>query len=291
VFALEMGGRDYAWGSPMIVGSLVTSALLLAAFVVGERRAAEPLIPLDLFRVPALRAATLMSVPLGMVMFAVISFLPLFVQVVLRSSATAAGRVLTPMMLALMIGSAAGARLVLKIGYRMMCIAAFAALFVGAVLLMRVGAGSSQLDVGIAMVFLGVGIGFGFMATTLAAQNSVDLPRMGIATGMVNFTRQLGGVFGVAVGGALMLTTLTNRLVEEFPDAHITASSLLSPRAAASFPPETQQLVREAFSDALHVVFVAALVIVVVGIATIALMPGGNPLAIRDAAHGTDRGP
>jgi predicted MFS family arabinose efflux permease len=253
--------------------------------VVGERRAAEPLIPLDLFRVPALRAATLMSVPLGMVMFAVISFLPLFVQVVLRSSATAAGRVLTPMMLALMVGSAAGARFVLKVGYRMMCVAAFAALFVGAVLLLRVGTGSSQLDVGISMVFLGVGIGFGFMATTLAAQNSVDLPRMGIATGMVNFTRQLGGVFGVAVGAALMLTTLANRLVEEFPGAHIKASALLSPQAAARFPPETQHLVREAFSDALHVVFVAALVIVIMGIATIVLMPGGSPLAIRDAAH------
>jgi len=108
---------------------------------------------------------------------------------------------------------------------------------------------------------------------------------MGIATGMVNFTRQLGGVFGVAVGAALMLTTLTNRLVEEFPHAHIKASALLSPQAAASFPPETQHLVREAFSDALHVVFAAALVIVVLGIVTIVLMPGGNPLAIRDAAH------
>jgi hypothetical protein len=108
---------------------------------------------------------------------------------------------------------------------------------------------------------------------------------MGVATGLVNFTRQLGGVFGVAIGAALMLTTLTNRLAELFPHAHIKAGSLLSPQAAASFPPETQHLVRGAFSDALHVVFMAALVIVIVGILTVALMPGGKPADIRDAAR------
>jgi EmrB/QacA subfamily drug resistance transporter len=285
VFALETGGRDYAWGSPVIIGSLTASALLLVAFVAGERRAAEPLIPLDLFRVSALRAATVIGLTLGMVMFALISFLPLFVQVVLRSSATDAGRVLTPMMLAMVLSSAVGARLVLKIGYRLMCAAGFATLLIGAMLLTRVGMESSQLDVSIAMAFLGTGMGFGVMATTLAAQNSVDLPRMGVATGLVNFTRQLGGAFGVAVGAALMLTTLTDRLAAAFPHAHIKASALLSPHAATSFPAETQQIVRGAFADALHVVFVAALVIVLVGAVTILLMPRGSPVAIRDAAQ------
>jgi hypothetical protein len=135
------------------------------------------------------------------------------------------------------------------------------------------------------MVCIGTGMGFGFIATMLAAQNSIDLPRMGVATGLVNFTRQLGGVFGVAVGAALMLTTLTNRLAELFPHTHIKAGELLSPQAAARFPAATQDLVRGAFSDALHVVFMAALVIVLVGIASVALMPGGKPADIRDAAR------
>ena len=87
------------------------------------------------------------------------------------------------------------------------------------------------------MVFIGIGMGFGFIATTLAAQNSVDLPRMGVATGLVNFTRQLGGVFGVAIGAALMLTTLTDRLHGAFPHAHIKAAELLSPQAAAASRP------------------------------------------------------
>lgn len=285
VFALEMGGRDYAWGSPVIIGAFVSSAILFAAFVVAERKAAEPLIPFSLFRVPALRASSIIGVPLGMVMFAIISFLPLFVQVVLHSSATDAGRVLTPMMLAVVIGSAIGAPVVLWIGYRLMCVAAFGFLLLGTVLLTQIGVGSSQFDVSIAMVLIGTGMGFGFIATMLAAQNSVDLPRMGVATGLANFTRQLGGVFGVAIAAALMLATLTDRLAELFPDAHIKAASLLSPQAAARFPAETQGLVRGAFADALHVVFVAALVIVLIGMLTLALMPGGKPSDIRDAAH------
>jgi EmrB/QacA subfamily drug resistance transporter len=286
VFALETGGRDYGWSSVVIIGSLTASALLFVAFVVAERRAAEPLIPLDLFRIPVLRAATVIGLALGMVMFALISFLPLFVQVVLHSSATAAGSVLTPMMLAMVISSAIGARLVLKLGYRLLCAFGFVALLAGAVLLTRVGAASSQLDVSIAMAFLGTGMGFGVMATTLAAQNSVDLPRMGVATGLVNFTRQLGGAFGVAVGAALLLTTLSDRMTELFPRAHIQASALLSPRVAAQFPAETQDLVRGAFSDSLHVVFVAALAIVIVGAITIVLMPGGNPVDMRNEALG-----
>jgi EmrB/QacA subfamily drug resistance transporter len=285
VFALEMGGRDYAWGSPVIVGALVTSAVMFVAFVMAERRAAEPLIPLSLFRVPALRAASVVGVPLGMVMFSIISFLPLFVVVVQQSSATNAGRVLTPMMLAVVIGSAIGAPVVLRIGYRRMCLASFAFLLVGTALLTQVGVESSQLDVSIAMVFVGTGMGFGFIATALAAQNSVDLPRMGVANGLVNFTRQLGGVFGVAIGAALMLTTLTDRLHEALPHAQIKAAELLSPQAAGRFPEATQDIVRGAFADALHVVFVAALVIALLGMLTVALMPGGKPTAIRDAAR------
>jgi hypothetical protein len=166
-----------------------------------------------------------------------------------------------------------------------MCLASFSFLVGGTFLLTRVGIDSSQLDVSIAMVCIGTGMGFGFIATMLAAQNSVDLPRMGVATGLVNFTRQLGGVFGVAIGAALMLTTLTDRLKELFPGAQIKAGALLSPQAAARFPPETQHLVRGAFADALHVVFMAALLIAIVGVFTVALMPGGKPTDIRDAAH------
>ena len=118
VFALESGGRDYGWGSPMIVGALGASVVLLIAFLFIERRATEPLIPFDLFKIGALRASTAISIAIGMVMFGTLSFLPLFVQVVNQSSATQAGRILTPMMLAMVVASPIAARLILTVGYR-----------------------------------------------------------------------------------------------------------------------------------------------------------------------------
>ena len=128
------------------------------------------------------------------------------------------------------------------------------------------------------MVFIGFGVGICFITTLLASQNSVDLPRMGVATGLVNFTRQLGGALGVAIAGAVLLTTLTSRLTDLFPGQHIAAGSLLSAQTAKSFPAATQDAVRGAFADSLHLVFVTVFVITVVGAFTALLMPRGRPV-------------
>jgi EmrB/QacA subfamily drug resistance transporter len=285
VFALETGGRDYAWGSPTIIGTLAGVAALLATFIVVERRAPEPIMPFSLFSVPTLRAAAVINVALGVALYAVISFLPLFVQVVLQSSATDAGRVLTPMMLALMGGTVIGAKLVLRFGFRAVCALTFATLLIGAGWLTRIGIHSTQLDTSAAMIVFGLGLGFGSMSVTLAAQNSVDLPRMGIATGLINFTRQLGGALGVAVVAAFMLNTLTDRITKLFPHAHIKAASLLSPQVMKRFPASSQLLVRHAFADALHVAFVVTFIAVMLGAFTTLLMPKGRATDIRDAAR------
>ena len=109
-----------------------------------------------------------------MAMFGVLSFLPLFVQVVLGTSATAAGRVLTPMMLSMMVTSAIGARFVLRIGFRVVVTTGAVLTALGTYLMTTLTVSSSQLDVSIDMLFLGAGMGFVFMSTSLAAQNSVD---------------------------------------------------------------------------------------------------------------------
>ncbi|MDQ1430256.1 MAG: hypothetical protein QOF40_858 [Actinomycetota bacterium] len=286
VFALESGGRDYAWNSTTILGAFGTSALLFVAFLMVEHRSREPMIPLGLFRVPALRAATVIGSASVMAMYGIISFLPLFVQVVQGRSATQAGRALTPMMLAMMLGSALGARVLLKVGFRRMCMAGFGFVVLGTALLTRSAAGTSPLELVPPMACLGAGLGLVFITTMMAAQNSVDLPRMGVATGLLNFCRQLGGALGVAIGGAVMLTTLSDRIATAFPDRHIKAGSLLSAQTAANFPPAGQELVRLAFADALHLVFVATFILAIIGAFTTLLMPGGSATAIRDEAHG-----
>ena len=288
VFGLETGGRDYGWGSPVIVGSFVMSAILLTSFVFHERRTAEPMIDFTLFGLRALRAATIIGMGIGIVMFAVNSFLPLFVQVVLQSSATDAGRVLTPMMLSMVVASAFGARIVLRSGYRLITGAGMVSLVCGGALLTQVGADSSNTQVSIAMVFLGVGMGFNFITTALAAQNAVDLPRMGIANALVNFTRQLGGALGVAIAAAIALGSLTSRMEVLFPGSHIKPGALLSPQPAKSFPPETQELVRHAFADSIHLVFVFVFGVTIVCLFLTFLMPRGSALAIRDAMRSED---
>ncbi len=278
VFALESGGRDYGWGSPMIVGAFGASVALLAAFLVIERRVTEPLIPFDLFKIPTLRASNAIGLAIGMVMFGTLSFLPLFVQVVNQSSATQAGRILTPMMLAMVVASPVAARLILKVGYRVLSVAGFAFVLTGTCLLTRLNTSTTEFETGVCMVFIGFGMGIVFLTTILSSQNSVDLPRMGIATGLVNFTRQLGGALGVALAGAVMLTSLTSRLAELFPGQHIPAGALLSAQTAKAFPAETQDAVRGAFADSLHLVFVTMFVIAIVGAFTALLMPRGKPV-------------
>jgi EmrB/QacA subfamily drug resistance transporter len=278
VFALESGGRDYGWGSPVIVGSLVASVVLLVAFVFIERRASEPLIPFDLFKVPAVLASNAMGIATGMVMFGTLSFLPLFVQVVNQSSATQAGRILTPMLLAMVVASPIAARLILQLGYRVLAVAGFGFTLAGTFLLLRLNTDTSQLETTVCMVLIGFGIGTCFLVTILASQNSVDLPRMGVATGLVNFTRQLGGALGVAIAGAVLLTTLTSRLTDLLPGQHISPGSLLSAETAKSFPVATQDAVRGAFADSLHLVFVTVFVITVIGAFTVLLVPRGKPV-------------
>jgi EmrB/QacA subfamily drug resistance transporter len=287
VFALETGGRDYAWSSPEIVGSLAGSALLLVVFVVAELRATEPLVPLSLFRIPALRASAVLTTLLGMTMFGVLSFLPLFVQVVIGTSATSAGRVLTPLLLGFMAASAFGGRLLLRVGFRVQVALGMALSLPGLFLLTRLGVGSSTLEVSRDLVFVGLGFGLVLLACTLAAQNSVSLRQMGTATGIVNFTRQLGGAVGVAIAASVMLTSLTHRLAAAFPGAKINASEFLSPASSGQkIPPAAQEAVRHAFSGALHEVFVTAAVIGALGLVCVLLMPRGKATALRDRAHG-----
>jgi MFS family permease len=287
VFALETGGRDYAWSSPTIVGSLTGSVVLLVAFIVAELRATEPLLPLGLFKIPALRASAVLTTLLGMTMFGVLSFLPLFVQVVIGTSATSAGRVLTPLMLGFMVASAVGGRLLMRVGFRIQVALGMALSLPGLFLLTQLDVGSTTLEVSRDLVFVGLGFGFVLLACTLAAQNSVSLRQMGTATGIVNFTRQLGGAIGVAVAASVMLTSLTHRLAEAFPGAKINSSDFLSPASAGQkIPPAAQEAVRHAFSGALHQVFVTAAVIGALGLLCVLLMPRGKPAAMRDRAHG-----
>jgi hypothetical protein len=285
VYALETGGRDEPWGSFPVVGAFVGSAVLFVAFLVIEHRAAEPLIPLDLFRIPALRASTIVTAFLGMAMFGVLSFIPLYGRTVLHESATGSGRILIPLMLAMMVGSAGGARLVLRLGFRVIVTAGGVGVVLGTFLLTRLTADSGQLELSAYLVVLGFGMGLIFMSTSLAAQNSVGLPQMGVATGLVNFTRQLGGAVGVALAASVMLTSLTDRLTEAFGASAVDTNKVLAPTGNQSLPPAVQDTVADAFAGALHRTFWVACLVSIIGLACTVLMPRGAAAKLRDEAR------
>jgi EmrB/QacA subfamily drug resistance transporter len=285
VYALETGGRDQPWGSFPVVGALVTSAVLFVAFIVIERRVTEPLIPLDLFRIPALRASTIVTGFLGMAMFGVLSFIPLYGRTVLGEDATGSGRILIPLMLAMMIASAGGARLVIRLGFRVVVTAGGVGVVLGTFLLTRLTVDTGQLELSGCLVVLGAGMGLIFMSTTLAAQNSVALPQMGVATGLVNFIRQLGGAVGVAIAASVMLTSLTDRLTEAFGASAIDTNQVLTPTGQQNIPPAVRDTVADAFAGALNRTFWVACIVAVAGLACTFLMPRGGAAKLRDEAR------
>jgi EmrB/QacA subfamily drug resistance transporter len=291
LFALESGGRDYAWASPVIIGCFAVSVVLLFTFLAVERRAAEPMLPPGLFRTPALRAGAIASGLLGMTMFGVLSFLPLFAQTVLGVSATSAGQILTPLMLGLLFASLVGGRWVVRAGYRPATFAGMGSSLVGLALLTRLGIHSTRVEISVYMIFLGIGMGLVGVTGVLAAQNSVKRAQLGVATSSINFSRQMGGAVGVAIVGSVVNTGLVSRLNHAFPGANVSASSVFSPGAKQELSPGVLHAVRLAFAGALHQAFLACLVIGIVALLSSFLMPKGRAQDMRDQAQGEEERP
>ncbi|MHB8576821.1 MAG: MDR family MFS transporter [Dehalococcoidia bacterium] len=199
------GGTQYAWGSAEIIGLSVASVALAAAFIWQEQRAAEPVLPLRLFRVRTFLIASSAGLILGAVMYAAIVFLPLYLQVVNGESATRSGVLLIPLMLGLIGASITSGRIISQTGrYRIFPIAGTAILTVGVFLLSRLGSSTPTAVLFFDMALTGVGIGLVMQVLVLAVQNEVHQRDLGVGTSAVNFFRSMGGAFGTAVFGTLL---------------------------------------------------------------------------------------
>jgi MFS family permease len=200
------------------------------------------------------------------------------------SSAIGAGQVLTPLLVAMMAGSVIVSRFVIRLGYRLCMSFGFALLGIGSFLLLQLTADATRWDLSVAMVLCGAGMGIVYTPMNLAAQSSVDLPRMGVAMGLINFVRQLGAAIGVAASSAVLLSGLTSRLADLFPGRDVDAATLLAP--GGSLPSgESADAVRQAFADSLHSVFVLTFVLVALGALTVLIMPRGSAIELRDEAR------
>jgi len=212
LLALVWGGNELAWTSPQILGLLITAAVMTALFVLAEARAQEPLLPLPLFRNRIVSVCLLVVFVVGVGMFGVTVFMPLFVQGVTASSATASGVVTLPMMLGMVVMSNIAGQIVSRTGrYRVMAISGIVVALLGLLLLSRMDTGTSRVEIVRNMMIIGTGMGMTMPIFNVAVQNAVPYSMLGVATSAVQFFRSLGGTMGVALLG----TVLTNRLRPE----------------------------------------------------------------------------
>lgn len=198
---------DYGWGSARVLGFLAVSAVMLVAFILAERRAAEPILPLPLFRNEIISVSLVAVFLTGMVMFSTSLFLPLFMQSVIGVSATLSGSLLTPMMVMWSIGSVAGGQIVARTGrYKVLALVGLAILGAGVFLLARMGGDTTRLIAVRNMILVGIGMGMTMPVYTLIIQNAAPQRQMGVATAATQFFRQIGGTVGAAIFGSIMLS-------------------------------------------------------------------------------------
>jgi EmrB/QacA subfamily drug resistance transporter len=187
-----------------VVPWLAAATVLLTLFVIVERRTADPLLPIELFRYAIVSRSLFVVFMTGMAMFGAIAFVPLFVQGVMGGTATEAGQVLTPLFLGWVTTSVVGARLTVRIGYRPVTIAGSALLTGGFVVLAMIDAGTTRTALLLAVFVLGCGMGLSMLALLLAVQHGVDRSMLGLATSLNQFARSVGAAIGVAVMGAIL---------------------------------------------------------------------------------------
>ena len=218
VLLTTLGGTTYDWGSPVIVGLAIAGVVCLCGFVFAERRAAEPVLPLSLFRNSVFATTSLVGLIVGFALFGSVTYLPLFLQVVNGASPTASGLQLLPVMGGLLIASIGSGQLITRTGrYKIFPIVGTAVMVVGLYLLSLMDAGTSVATASAYMFVLGFGLGLVMQVLVLAVQNAVDYSQLGVATSGATLFRSIGGSFGASVLGAVFANRLTHNLADQFP--------------------------------------------------------------------------
>jgi EmrB/QacA subfamily drug resistance transporter len=292
LLALSWGGSEYPWASAQIVGLLLFAAVMLIVFGLVEARAAEPIIPLGLFRNRIVAVATLALTLVAIGMFGTILFVPLFIQGVIGTNATQSGTVLMPMMGTMVVASIMGGQVISRTGrYRLVGLFGLTTTALGMFLLSRMGPDTDYPTVARNMVIVGLGLGPTMPVFTLAAQNAASMGQLGVVTSLTQFARSIGGTLGAAIFGSLLANRFGPALREALPP-QIAASipperlaefqnprALLNPQASdgmreglAQFGPQGAQAfeallgaIRVALATSLHEMFLVGSVIVAVG--------------------------
>lgn len=257
LLACVTGGREFAWQSAPIVSLFAGSVLLLTAFVLIERKAEEPILPLALFKRRTLSYGNAAAFFVSAAMFGAIAYIPLFVQGVIGVSPQVAGYIMTPFMLATAITSMGCRSWLAKVSFRAILVPSLLLMLTGFGLLARIGAETTVTQMIVCLVVTGLGMGAIYPVLGTAAQNAVTWKLRGAATASSQFFRSIGGTVGVAFFGSLMMNRMTAGSDPEL---------LLDAGARTNMAVEAIARLQQEFSHALAQVFAAAAIFTVISL-------------------------
>ena len=262
LLVLVWGGNDYPWSSLVIRGLVLAGIAVLVFFIIWEAQATEPILPLHLFRNSIFSVSSVLGLLTGSALFISIIFIPLFLQVVMGVSATQSGLLLLPLTAGVVTGSVGSGRIISYTGrYRFWPIFGLAFSTVGMYLLSMMQGNTLLALSSLYMVIFGLGLGVTMQVTILAAQNAVDYQDLGVATSTVQFFRQMGGAFGVAIFGTIMNTRLKDELIVRVPSYALAEVGgevnqlLSSPAMIRTLSPSVASGISASVEVAIHSVF------------------------------------
>ena len=260
VLLTSLGGTTLAWTSVPMLGLFALAPILTAAFAVAEANAREPILPPLLFANPIFVVSCAIGFIVGLALFGSVTYLPLYLQVVRSASPTSSGLQLAPMMGGVLLTSIVCGQFISRFGrYRPFPIAGTALMTAGLLLLWRIPASAGTGHIVLCTLVLGIGLGMVMQVLVLAVQNGVDHEHLGVATSGAVLFRSIGGAVGVALFGAIFANAFHLQLTHMLPaDA---ATVLASPSTMRQVPAGLRADTIDAFSTALHLVFLIAALI------------------------------
>jgi EmrB/QacA subfamily drug resistance transporter len=265
------GPGAWGWSDPRTLGLFAGAVLALALFFWQERRAPEPMLPLDLFHNRVIAVSSVGNTFIGVMLFSLTAYVPMYAQGVLGGTATDAGTILTPILIGWPISSTLGGRLLLRVGYRRMAIAGGGLLVAGSLILARVDASTSRYTIMLSMLLIGLGLGFTSMPYLLGPQNAVPWRLRGVSTSTVQFFRTIGGSICVTALGALLNARLHARAGSD-----LSPSTVLEPVLRAKASPEALARLTAGLLDGLQAIYLVLLGIAVVTFAVAFFVPPGS---------------
>lgn len=268
VLVASLGGT-WGWGSARIIGLAVLGAALLAVFLLVERRAVEPVLPLGLFRIRTFTLCSVISFVIGFAMFGAMVYLPTFLQVVQGVSPTMSGVHMLPMVLGMLIASTVSGQIVSRTGrWKVFPIAGTAVTAVGLLLLHQLERTSGTWEMSIYFFVFGTGLGLVMQVLVLVVQNAVSYADLGVATSGATFFRSIGASFGVAIFGTVFTNRLDSKLATAFAGLPLPPGSAAlveaDPRAIGRLPAEVRPRVLDAYAASITDVFLYAVPVVLV---------------------------